>query len=393
MDNFIQFELVKLFDTWKKSRNNKYSDADIQIYHDYFRDFYRKLRYLAPNIKSLEPEKKEFLKLCIKYFQDRINCLSNNTSANAPYELVETLKNVASEWISDIDKYVILTHFGNYSFSINSYEDKLFKTIESDFGIPDINKRTILLSIPHQYYRDYMNNVILFHEIGHFVDNTLVISLRLLINEFITNYQHNGFSKDVIEHFRFLENTNPNEIYDSVKDKIIDRDTFYKMLSYWSEYFADLFAASYAGNTLYKYLDYHTYPTQNDDTDHESHPSNKLRAYVTNNFLIGNNNYIVDTIQDVLNRICNRKLPNFNNTLNASDLYKLLPLELKTDRDLYSLFSTAWDIWYGDRSEFTRQNNLIEDLNPSQLYSILNNLIEKSISNYLIKKKWNNVPK
>ena len=66
MDNFIQFELVKLFDTWKKSRNNKYSDADIQIYHDYFRDFYRKLRYLAPNIKSLEPEKKEFLKLCIK---------------------------------------------------------------------------------------------------------------------------------------------------------------------------------------------------------------------------------------------------------------------------------------------------------------------------------------
>ena len=53
----------------------------------------------------------------------------------------------------------------------------------------------------------------------------------------------------------------------------------------------------------------------------------------------------------------------------------------------------AWDIWYGDRSEFKKQNNLVEDLNPSQLYSILNNLVEKSISNYLIQKKWNNVPK
>ena len=114
---------------------------------------------------------------------------------------------------------------------------------------------------------------------------------------------------------------------------------------------------------------------------------------MTNNFLTGNNDYIVDTIQRVLNAICKKTLPKFNKTLNANDLYKLLPLELETDKDLYSLFATAWDIWYGDRNEFTKQNNLAEDLNPSQLYSILNNLVEKTISNYLIQKKWNNVPK
>ena len=92
-------------------------------------------------------------------------------------------------------------------------------------------------------------------------------------------------------------------------------------------------------------------------------------------------------------RYVKKTLPKFNNVLNPEDLYKLLPLDLQTNRELYSLFATAWDIWYGDRSEFTRQNNLVEDLNPSQLYSILNNLVEKSISNYLIQKKWNNVPK
>ena len=75
MDNFIQFELVKLFDTWKKSRNNKYSNTDIQVYHDYFREFYKKLRDLAPNIDSLDLTQKQFLRFYIEYFQNRINCL------------------------------------------------------------------------------------------------------------------------------------------------------------------------------------------------------------------------------------------------------------------------------------------------------------------------------
>ncbi len=393
MNNFLQFELVKLFDTWKKSRNNKYSNTDIQVYHDYFGKFYKELKRIATHIEDIDNNQKLFLKATIEYFQNRINSLSNNTSTNAPYELVETLKSVASEWISDIDKYIILTHFGDYSFSKYMYEDTLFKMIESDYNIPDINKRTILLSIPHRYYRDYMNNVVLFHEIGHFVDNALSISERLLENEWLNNYLKYGFCEGVKEHFRFLNTKNPTDIVDPKTLTIIDKEIYSKMLSYWKEYFADLFAASYVGNTLYKYLDYHTYPIQNDDSDHYSHPSNKLRASVTNNFLTGNNDYIVDTIQRVLNAICKKTLPKFNKTLNANDLYKLLPLELETDKDLYSLFATAWDIWYGDRNEFTKQNNLAEDLNPSQLYSILNNLVEKTISNYLIQKKWNNVPK
>lgn len=393
MDNFIQFELVKLFDTWKKSRNNKYSNTDIQVYHDYFRIFYKKLRDLAPNIDSLDLTQKQFLILSIEYFQNRINCLSNNTSTNAPYELTETLKAVASEWIPDIDKYIILTHFGDYSFSVFPKEDILFKTIESDYGIADTQKRTILLSIPHRYYRDYLNNVVLFHEIGHFVDNTLSISERLLDFELLNNYQHNGFNSNVTDHFRFLQAKSPTDIVDFKTTKVINKDIYSKMLSYWQEYFADIFAASYVGSTLYRYLDYRTFPIQNSDIDCPFHPSNKLRAFVTDSFLSNRSNYVVDTIQNVLRVICGKQLLVFNNTIDASDLYKLLPLELTTDKDLYSLFAVAWDIWYGDRSEFKKQNNLVEDLNPSQLYSILNNLVEKSISNYLIQKKWNNVPK
>ena len=100
----------------KKSRNNKYSNTDIQVYHDYFRIFYKKLRDLAPNIDSLDLAQKQFLIVSIEYFQNRINCLSNNTGANAPYEVIESIKCAAKDWVADIDDYIILPKFGDYSF-------------------------------------------------------------------------------------------------------------------------------------------------------------------------------------------------------------------------------------------------------------------------------------
>ena len=89
-------------------------------------------------------------------------------------------------------------------------------------------------------------------------------------------------------------------------------------------------------------------------------------------------------------------LPNLckiSSSINASDLYRLLPVKLSTDHDIHALYSLAWDVWDGDRSRFKSENNMSFDLQPTQLYTILNNLVEKSISNYLIKIKWQNVSK
>lgn len=83
----------------------------------------------------------------------------------------------------------------------------------------------------------------------------------------------------------------------------------------------------------------------------------------------------------------------FANDLDCSDLYRLLPIEINSDSEIHKLYATAWAVWYSDRELFKTENNLSYTLEPTQIYGIINNLIEKSISNYLIQKKWNDVPK
>lgn len=56
MDRFFEFEKAKLFDTWKRSRNNKYSNPKLQEFHDFFRNFYEKIK--NEDVTSLTDEKK-----------------------------------------------------------------------------------------------------------------------------------------------------------------------------------------------------------------------------------------------------------------------------------------------------------------------------------------------
>lgn len=385
MDRFFEFEKAKLFDTWKRSRNNKYSNPKLQEFHDFFRDFYEKIK--NEDIASLTEDKKTFLKDAIDYFQTRVNCLSNNTSTTAPYEVIESIKCAAKEWVSDIDNYIILTRYGDYSFFSDNKEDVVLSYIENDYGII-FNKKTVLLSIPQHYYRDYLNNVVLYHEIGHFVDitqNISLISLQLTVSDIEKKIDINS----IYSYFPFLNGLKSDDIIQSggVTEKGI------QLYHYWLEYFADVFAANYIGDKIQKYLSFRSYPDCNSVISHLTHPSNERRFAVINDFINGRDNYITNKIQLILGNKFGKTLNRYNNSLALEDLYKFLPLELKSDNDIHNLYAAAWDVWYGDRSKFKMENNLSYDLQSAQIYSILNNLVEKSISNYLVTKKWNNVPK
>ena len=53
--------------------------------------------------------------------------------------------------------------------------------LKNDYNIV-LKHKTVLLSITQNYYRDYLNNVVLYHEIGHFVDIVNGISIYSLKN-------------------------------------------------------------------------------------------------------------------------------------------------------------------------------------------------------------------
>ena len=366
MDRFFEFEKAKLFDTWKRARNNKYSNPKFEAFHNFFKAFYEKIK--NENVASLTETQKICLKKAMSYFQERVNCLSNNTATNAPYEVVESIKLAAKTWVPDIDNYVILTRYGDYSFSYHMEEDAILTYIENDYSI-HFDYKTVLLAIPQHYYRDYLNNVVLYHEIGHFVDTINRIT-DIAVNDTINHIITKRNLDEILQVFPFLSNK--------------DIPYQYFLDHHFKEYFADIFAASFIGRNINKYLKYLSYPKTETEDYSPTHPSNKLRFKMIDEFLQGKNNYVIDMIQYILGK---KGLPNLckiSSSINASDLYRLLPVKLSTDHDIHALYSLAWDVWDGDRSRFKSENNMSFDLQPTQLYTILNNLVEKSISNYLI---------
>lgn len=388
MDRFFEFEKAKLFDTWKRSRNNKYSNPKLQEFHDFFRDFYEKIK--NEDIASLTEDKKTFLKNAIDYFQLRVNCLSNNTATNAPYEVIESIKSAAGNWVSNIDDYNILTRYGDYSFFHDGNEDNILLFIKNDYGI-EFKYKTVLLSIPQHYYRDYLNNVVLYHEIGHFVDTVNGIS-DIAVIAMINKFRNSDNLDGMCEFFPCLTDVDFADLCDMLGRFKNQSDAFI-LKRHWMEYFADMFASSYIGNNITRYLSYVYYPDCNSSIYSSTHPSNKKRFQLVDDFVGGRSNYIINIIQEILQGKFRKKLPRYNNSLNYEDLYSLLPLELNSDDDIHNIYAAAWDVWYGDREKFKTTNNLGVELSPTQIYSILNNLAEKSISNYLVTKKWNNVLK
>lgn len=388
MDRFFEFEKAKLFDTWKRARNNKYSNPKFDAFHNFFKAFYERIK--NEDIASLTETQKICLKKAMSYFQERVNCLSNNTATNAPYEVVESIKLAARTWVPNIDDYIILTRYGNYSFYVDQrMEEEVLTYIANDYNI-SFHKKTVLLSIPQHYYRDYLNNVVLYHEIGHFVDSVNNISFATCYKT-ISDIQ-NGLNIDKIyQEFPFIRGLSINNIIDISSLQL--KEIGWYLYRHWGEYFADIFAASFIGKNIERYLRYGEFPDSESDVFSQTHPSNKHRYKMIDAFLSSKNNYVVDTIQDMLVRKSLPKIHKISSTINTDDLYHLLPIELNDDQDVHALYSLAWEVWDGDRNRFKRENNMSFDLQPTQLYTVLNNLVEKSISNYLIKTKWENVSK
>ena len=235
-----------------------------------------------------------------------------------------------------------------------------------------------------------MNNVILYHEIGHFVDSVNNISFAACYKT-IDDIQNRLNLDKVYQEFPFIRGISIDNIINISSLQL--KEIGWYLYRHWAEYFADIFAASFIGKNIERYLRYSEFPNSGSDVFSQTHPSNKQRYKIIDAFLGSKNNYVVDTIQDILVRKSLPKIHKISSTINTDDLYHLLPVELNTDQDVHALYSLAWEVWDGDRSRFKKENNMSFDLQPTQLYTILNNLVEKSISNYLIKTKWQNVSK
>lgn len=368
-----------------RTQNNHYSDKSKQAYQENLvRLFYAIEKDVLDNPPQTEDEVYE-VKSYIDFIFKNIEFLDSSTLNLIPYEIVACLKSTLIEWVND-PTFIITTSLINdtsgFSFDPNliTFYKRLYYVFHFKYNIQFAHK-LIQINIPKAFSRDYLVSVVHYHELGHFVDTQNKITEALskeLFNDFVGGKYDDDdeFNKNIGVYFEFI-----HEIAYSNEDKV-------EMLkNHLAEYFCDLFASQYVGQYL---SDYIIYITEGQNYYADSHPSSTNRKKVVTDFLNNELNLVVTLVNQALQNIFKKQLEIRYEAIPPDDFYQLLPFEISNDKQLHGLISTGWHIWNAGYQAFEKKAGM-QELSQVKFYSIINNLIEKSIGNYIVSQTWTQI--
>jgi len=374
----LNSHFAQLVSAWKKSKYNRYSDYDKQEYHDNLASLFEKIK--NTDFEKLSGFEKEEIKQILFFFTVSLEFLDNSTINSVPFELIECLKYAMEEWIDDYDKYIIVTSYNDFSFDPSLVINKVYSIIESKYKI-QFSKKLVQISLPKHLSRDYLTNSVLYHELGHFVDSILEIydAIFLSISNQIRSSKTSKKDKDdILKYFPYM--LSPPTLW-SLKEI----EFMFKM--HIKEYFADLFAAQYVSKSACNHL---VYIAPNAPIS-STHPSTQNRINIVDEFLGDYAEYgcVVKTFISETLKKTRKEIKLRYASIASDDIISLIPCEISQSEQLHFLYNLGWNIWLYRTSEFKDKNNMNEHLKQGQIYQIINNLIEKSINNYMIVKSWN----
>lgn len=379
---YLELSRSQLMQAWNRSRFNHYSDKRKQQFHECLGLLYDEL--IKKDFASPEYSKDDllFFRKVLEFFKESLVLLDNNTISSVPHEIVECLNSAASQWLSDYDDYIIVMVEGPYAIRPQVENYRLFYvTLRAKCNV-EFKYILLRVSMPRQLARDYLTNVCLFHELGHFVDTKYKISETVIYSLF--NYWISGKRMDIEKWFiarvpPFLVSSDPG--------RPITYTPASYTLHFLMEYFADLFGAQYVGENYLNHLEYLCDDVNADDPQHPSYTKRKL---MYDDYCKGpDSNVVLKLIFEKTLEVTKHGLAQRYVEIDNNSMYSLVPTVLKNQDEMLSIFKTGWDVYMNGAAKIEKENKLLHPLAPDQVYTIVNNLIEKSISNYLIKKEWN----
>ena len=364
----LELHFSEISNEWATASLNCYSNAKKLHYHEQLGRLYGVLAQLDFHVLS-DAELKE-VKGMLDFFTASLTYLKNSTINTVPYELIYALRCAMKDWIGkDAENYILVTSYADYCIL---YTLALFQDYQCmEFQGIKFPSRLIQICLPKANEKNYLSNVALYHELGHFIAEKYNICPPIALSLW-----RNREDKTVRYFFWEIEKYEDKELL------------FARFRDYIMEYFADLFAAQYIGRSLIHYLEY----VACDGEDNQTHPATQKRCELMEVFLKGDENHMIFRFfQSATRLMTGSRLEKRNMDLPASaDFYRLLPYCITDERQLHSLFQIGWDIWLYHTDEFERENQIPPQykLKPQQKFNMLNNLIEKSINNYIVIQNW-----
>lgn len=348
----LQLHLCRLDGQINKLRGNNYSNKKLNDYQTQLVILFEKLKdeIFDPSFSSTEKTKLPEIKQFLDFISTSVEFLEDSTLNLIPFETIFCLEQVLKEWTSK--EYMIVTSLQHSTYFFSGYlsvDGDIYQLIEIKYEIV-FPVQLIQISIPKSEVKDYLHNVVLYHELGHFIDKKYNISLKIINSEFS----------------KLSEDEQKKQLNDYIK-----------LYNHYMEYFADIFAAQYIDNKTSKYLNYMGYGA----ADSNSHPATDKRISIVEDFIGKKNNSIIDKLEDsTLHSTGNKLKVRFSKT-NERDFLNLIPVNITKESELHGLYVLGWNLW-------SNKENSFKGFPIDRTYVVINNLIEKSISNFMIKELW-----
>lgn len=381
----LQLQLEEVGQLLSNSREDTYSDSHKQIYHKNLINLFDRIKEADLDNLSNYNDILSF-KTYLEFILSSITLLKDNTLNTIPYEIVLCLKDAMEDWINP-DDFIIVTGLKkdlySFSYSLESFTELFYKDLQLKFNL-NFEKKLVKINLPFTLSKDYFCTVPLYHELGHFIDNQLSVvrnTLKLFINDKDFGFNHEDllqYFPSIIPEILKISGDTPQEKIDNILNCFIN---------HLAEYFCDIFAAQYIGINSNIYINYISF--QYSDTESYTHPDTKLRMQMVETFLSGNSNRIIDFLNISTNQLSGEYLKIRFEAIESDDFYNLIPYEAKSKKELHGIFDYGWRTWINSKDKFIQYNGEnFEEISKSNYYSIINNLVEKSIGNYFINKSW-----
>lgn len=279
--------------------------------------------------------------------------LAGSISREAPYEVEFCLKQALDEWKRK--ECIIITHLSHlhsdFSFMPADPWD-MIKGIIPAFDASGFDHSLILISLPRLYRHKPIFCVPLYHELGHYIDRQWAVTSTVqLLNV----------------------------------SKSPGSQIFYPN-SHWAEYFADLFAVCYAGESQIGALEVLAsgYPASN------SHPATSDRLKLMRDFLSGVSDPRIEAIQHALSNLNAPALTvRFQSPVIDKCFDDLVPYRIQSVSEIHGLFQASWIYFQNarQRRSLPWSKQMLDD---GKIEQVVNDLTEKTIRNYSIKSRWAN---
>lgn len=272
-----------------------------------------------------------------------VQFLSGSTINETPYEMVACLDKALGDWYSEKNSLTTALLSEKGYFFLSSDHQNILKRFFNDTLDIKLDLDLIQIALPKAFRNYPLYNIALYHELGHFIDIKFSIINLLLLGD-----KGEGLSEN---HLR--------------------------------EHFADIFASCYTGSAVLWFLQ-HCY---GDSAANDSHPSTKDRILFVTDFLKGNDNPLINSMIeccDITTRKALKtkfKLPSIEEPFND-----FRPVRINDEAELHGLFIAGWEFL---RNSSMREKNSWKYYNEFEIFKIVNDLIEKSIRNYVMVEKWN----